>query len=71
MTAVPGNTPLTIPDVLPIVAIVVTALLQVPPVTELLKVIVAPAHRSPAPLIVAGNGLTVIDFVATQPVLSV
>ena len=59
----PALTPVATPSVLPIVAIPVEPLIQVPLPDELFKVLVAPAHTF-EPVIEAGNGLTVTTFVA-------
>jgi hypothetical protein len=44
MVTLPGATPLTVPEVEPIVAIVPLLLVHVPPPTALLKLVVAPTH---------------------------
>src|SRR5258708_427474 len=66
MSTAPGDTPPTLPDVRPIVAIAAPLLIQVPPDGIPLKVAVDPTHTF-AGLITAGNGLTVIIFVLGQP----
>ena len=67
--AVTVDTPVTVPLV-PIVAMVGSKLLQVPPPASL-RVMVAPVHTLPAPSIVPGNGLTVKIVVVRQVVGSV
>lgn len=64
---VPPNRPLITPELLPITATVVLLLIQVPPVTELLKVTVNPWHTDNGPEIAAGVGLTVNVIMAMQP----
>jgi hypothetical protein len=49
------------------VATAVLLLLQMQPVVALLKVVVAPVQRPVAPVIEAGDGLTVTIVVTTQP----
>jgi hypothetical protein len=68
ITVVPGSKPLTIP-VLPTVAIVGALLLQVPPGTMSESVVVLPTQTRNTPVRDAGELLTVITFVAVQPVL--
>jgi hypothetical protein len=66
---VPTFTPQARPVELFTVAIVVLALLQVPPVVVLLSVLhVPPWHSCVAPVIGAGNGFTVTVVVWAQPV---
>jgi hypothetical protein len=48
--AEPVATPVTTPDVGSIVATVASLLLQVPPLTVLVKVVVLPMHKVDAPL---------------------
>jgi hypothetical protein len=67
MTAVPEDTPVTKPEPEAMVATEVALLDQVPPVTELLKVMVCPAQTLDRPVI-AANELTAIVVVAIQPV---
>ena len=66
---------LVIIPVLPTVAIAVFVLLQTPPETLSVRVVVAPpAHNAPVPPMAAGvdgNGLTVSSVVVIQPVGSV
>ncbi len=59
--------PYTIPEVRPIVAIVVFALLYVPPLSESLSVVVAPITSVSIPVITEAIGLTVI---VALPVMS-
>lgn len=65
MVLVPLETPVTSPALLTVA--VAFAALQVPPVTVLDIVMVAPAHTNDAPLIVPafGNAVTVTTLVAT------
>ena len=55
----PAATPLTTP-VLPIVATSVSVLLHAPPVVEMARVILLPAHTDEAPDIVPTVGIDVI-----------
>jgi hypothetical protein len=55
MVVVPGATPVTTPDVFT-VALVISLLLQVPPVDVVAKVIVAPTHTDDGPVTGAGCG---------------
>ena len=66
---VPAVTPVTIPDVEPIIALAFE-LLQVPPLVASARVVVRPAQTLVVPVIAAGNGLTSILVVEIQPVLS-
>ena len=61
MVTVPKLTPVTIPELLPTVAIPVPDEDQVPPATPSVNVIVPPIHAVDEPLIVpdVGNGVTV------------
>lgn len=68
MVGVPVPTPVTIPELVPAVACEVLLLLHVPPEVPSLNVIVAPMHTADAPVIAAGDGLTVIVAALTQPV---
>lgn len=63
MFVVPAATAVTIPLV-PIVAIATLLLLHVPPVEVVLSVVVFPSQTDSVPVIVAGSGLVVNDFVA-------
>ena len=67
-------TPLTtvlVPVAVPVVAIVMSLLLQVPPVVVLLSVVTDPAHKVAVPLIAAGAATTDVTRVAIHPVLRV
>ena len=64
----PAVIPVTIPVEEPAVAVVVLLLVQVPPGTPSLKVVVKPVHIVEAPVINVGEGLTVIVAVIVQPV---
>lgn len=63
----PGNTPVTIPVLNPIVAMVVALLVHVPPTVALFSVVVWPTQTLVVPVITDGNGFIVIIFVAEQP----
>lgn len=67
MVAVPADTPVTIPELMPIVAIVVAVLVQVPPPTASVSGVVAPIHTVIIPVMAAGTGLTVTVSTAAQP----
>jgi hypothetical protein len=69
---VPAVIPLTIPVLLTL-AIALLELLQVPPDTELLRVVVFPVHTKAVPVVAAAPALTVSTWVAAvpQPVLYV
>lgn len=67
---VPAATPVTMP-VVPMVAVEVLPLLQVPLPVASLKVLVRPTHTFAVPVIEAGIGLTVIVADMMQPVGSV
>ena len=58
--------PDTIPEPVPKV-IVVAMVLQAPPVTASVSVIVAPAHTATGPLMAVGVGFTVTVLVAEHP----
>ena len=65
-------TPLTtvlVPVAVPVVAIVMSLLLHVPPPVVLLSVVTDPAHKVAVPLIAAGAATTDVTRVAMQPVL--
>jgi hypothetical protein len=66
MVAGPEETPVTMPDAGPTVAVAL-AVLQVPPPPSV-NVIVDPTHTFDGPDIAEGNGFTVTCFVAEQPV---
>lgn len=68
MTAVPAATPVTIPDVNPIVAIEPSELCHVPPVTLFVSVLDAPAQIFVAPPIEPGALVILTVIVALQPV---
>ena len=67
IVVVPIPTPPTIPVTAPTVPTVGVLLVQVPPGTELVKVIVEPKHTVEGPEIVAGVGVTVTMAVMLQP----
>lgn len=73
MVVFPGAIPVTIPVFVPIVATALALLLQVPPDTLLLRLIVDPIHTEVAPLIVPAFGtgftVTVADAVADPQML--
>lgn len=66
MLAGPATTPVTMPVAEPIV-IAAPGVVQFPPVTPSLSVVVAPVHTVDDPVMADGVGLTVIVFVAAQP----
>jgi len=66
MPATPGVIPVTTPDVLPTLTSALV-LYQVPPVVELLRVVLAPTQMLAMPVMTPGMVLTVIVFVDTQP----
>jgi hypothetical protein len=68
IVATPAAIPVATPVVAPIVATVVLLLLQVPPVTTLLNVAVAPSHIEAEPVIAAVAELTVTPAVTRHPV---
>jgi len=70
MVAFPAATPVTTPDVFT-VAVPVELVDHVPPVVELLRVVVVPGQTLVDPVIVAGIGLTVTTAVLKQPVPTV
>ena len=67
MVAVASLTPVTTPDDAPTVAMVLSLLLQVPPVAASSNVIVPPTHTVVRPVIAGGNGLIVTTVLAVQP----
>ena len=68
---VPAETPDTTPDELPIVAIEVTPLDQVPPDVAFDNVVLPPTQAVPVPVIDAGRSLTVTTTDRAHPVESV
>ena len=66
----PVITPVTIPEV-PIVAMPVLALLQVPPGVASERLVVAPWHKLSIPDIATGVAFTVTIFVAEHPAVVV
>jgi hypothetical protein len=68
MVAVLAATPDTTPVEEPIVAVVTSLLLHVPPLVLLVKFVVAPTHTAAVPVIPDGSALTVTVLVAVQPV---
>jgi len=71
IVTVPAFTPVTTPVPAPIVAVVISLLLQLPPTVASVKVVFAPVQTVVEPDIAKGVGLTVISYVATQPLGSV
>ncbi len=67
MIAVPALTPVIIPDVLLMVATVISLLLQVPPDVVLLSKADDPSHTVVVPLMVAGLLYIIIVVVRTHP----
>lgn len=72
MVTIPAATPVTAPAPAT-VAIAVLLLVQLPPVTDGVRVMLLPAHKVVGPLIVpaTGSGFTLSVAVAAQPVGSV
>jgi hypothetical protein len=69
---VPATSPVAAPELEPIVATARFPLVHVPPDTEFDNVVVLPSHTvGDAGVIAAGVLLTVIAFVAKQPVASI
>jgi hypothetical protein len=68
MVAVPAAMPVTSPDEAPTVATVVLPLVQLPPASASLNVVIDPAHTASVPAMADGNGLTVTTACAMQPV---
>ena len=71
IVALPVATPVTTPVPEPTVAIKGSLLIHEPPAVASLNVIACPSHTFGPPVIVAGNGLTVVMAVVIQPVGSV
>jgi hypothetical protein len=71
MIVVPADKPVTTPELMPTGPIDVFALLQVPPVRELLKVVVNPSHTVSVPDIAAGSEFTDTTAKAGQPLVFV
>jgi hypothetical protein len=71
MVAAPGDAPVTMPDVVPTVAVVLLLLLHMPPIVASLRVAVVPEHTVGEPVMATGTGFTVMGLVAMQPVPSV
>jgi hypothetical protein len=67
MIVPPTATPVTMPVVLPMVAVAVLLLLHVPPDVASVKVIVNPWHTDTGPTIGAGELDTVTVVVTLQP----
>lgn len=70
MVVDPVEMPVTTPELIPIVAIVVLPLVHVPPPSEA-RVTVCPIHTLLLPTIFDGSGFTVTIILAAQPVLNV
>jgi hypothetical protein len=64
---VPSASVVTMPVADPIVAVVGTLLVHVPPGVGSIRVTVAPRQAPPGPMIFNGNGLTVTCLTAEQP----
>lgn len=60
--------PVTTPDEVPMVAMVVILLLHVPPLAASLRVVVLPWHTLVIPVIAGGGGVTVTVPVIEHPV---
>ena len=71
MVGVPSDTPVTMPEALPAVAIAGLLLLHVPPGVASVKVIEEPTHTLPGPTIANGERLTVTIAVLIQPAAEV
>lgn len=69
MSVEPGPVPVTTPVVLATVATAVLLLLQVPPVVEFVRVVVAPSHTVKEPLMADGSGFTTNVVVLVHPAL--
>lgn len=67
MEVVPVVMPVTNPEELPIVAIVVVPLVQLPPGLGSVRITVPPAHNAEGPVMEPGNGFTVMMAVREQP----
>lgn len=67
MFKVPAETPVTTPEVELTVALALLAL-HVPPLVELVSVLVKPTHTFGVPALAAGVGLTVNGMITKQPV---
>jgi len=72
MVTTPADTPVTIPDVKPTVAIEVLLLVHEPPVTESVSVLVPPTHTLGVPMIGGKDKeeVTVNTTYAPQPLVS-
>ena len=64
-------TPVTLPELVPTVAIVVLSLVQVPPAVASVNIVDNPKHTFVIPVIAEGKGYTLTVVVALQPVGSV
>ena len=71
MVAVPADTPVTTPVVMPTVAVERELLVHVPPAIISVSVIVEPTQTSLLPIMAGGNAYTVTVTVAAQPVPNV
>lgn len=71
MVVVPIANPETKPVEIPIVAIAVLLLAQVPPVTALLSAFVPPMQTDVMPVMAGGRGFTVTTLVVMQPVKNI
>ena len=67
MVAVPPLIPVTVPVLLPTIAVVGAPLLQEPPASGSVNVVVDPTHIVALPLMADGSGFTVTTAVAVQP----
>ena len=65
--AVPDETPVTVPDILPTVATETDEELQLPPVTPSVYKVELPAHTIEIPEIAEGAPVTVMTTDALQP----
>jgi hypothetical protein len=71
MFVVPVATPVSIPELITIVALDVLLLIHVPPVVAFEKRAVDPTQTLPGPVMDEGAGVTVTTAIREQPVLNV
>ena len=71
MVTVPAETPVKLPEPVPIVAIAPLLLIQVPPNVPSPNIVDEPTHTLLAPVITPGVRLTVTTWDARQPVPNV
>ena len=68
MTAVPGDTAVTIPEAAPTEATDGVLVVHIPPGVEFVSVIVEPSHTDDGPVMGLGSGLTFTVTDLKQPV---